>query len=203
MVLPSTITRFIYAQPLPILGSLATLTDDCVWDHHAIICSIKSAYHSFLPKSNEATWRTLVTWSWIWKLKMPPKIQLFIWKCAHHRIPTKSIIFPHVALSDQVCARCNEIETPIHVLHDFHFARHIWSPLNFLISDFFRLELHAWYKLNSKLNSPSCCPMEHYFRLYHIGNLIGSKFFDIFKKIDSFSYSKTKRYLPCHGIFLP
>ena len=156
MVLPSTITRFIYAQPLPILGSLATLTDDCVWDHHAIICSIKSAYHSFLPKSNEATWRTLVTWSWIWKLKMPPKIQLFIWKCAHHRIPTKSIIFPHVALSDQVCPRCNEIETPIHVLHDFHFARHIWSPLNFLISDFFRLKLHAWYKLNSKLNSPSC-----------------------------------------------
>ena len=55
MILPSTITQFIYAQPLPIPSSPATLIDDLVWDHHASICSIKSVYHSLVPKSNEAT----------------------------------------------------------------------------------------------------------------------------------------------------
>ena len=118
----------------------------------------KSAYHSCVPKSNEATWWSLISWSWIWKLKISPKIRLFVWKCAHHHIPTKSVIFPHVALSDQVCPHCNEIEMPIHVLCDCHFARHIWSsfPMHFLLSDFFKLELHDWCKLNSKLNSPLC-----------------------------------------------
>ena len=128
MVFPSTITQFIYAQPLPIPGSPSTLTDDHVWDHHASICSVKSAYYSLVPKSNGVIGRTLVIWSWIWKLKIPPKIQLFFfWKCAHHHIPTKSIIFPHAALRDQVCHRCNEIEMPIHVQCDCHFACHIWS----------------------------------------------------------------------------
>ena len=76
----------------------------------------------------------------------------------HHRIPTKSIIFPHVALSDQVCPCCNDLEKLIHVLCDCHFARHIWSsfPVHLLSLDFFNLELHDWCKLNSKLNSPSC-----------------------------------------------
>lgn len=124
MVLPSTITQFIYAQSLPILGSPSTLSlnDNCVQDHHASICSVKSAYHSFLPIYNDVTRRTTVTWSWIWKLKTPPKIQLFVWKCAHHRISTKSVIFSHTVLNDQVCPHCNEIETLIHVLHDCHFS---------------------------------------------------------------------------------
>ena len=100
MVLPSTITQFIYAQRLPIHGSLATLTNDRVWDHHVGIYSIKSAYHYLFPISKEVIGRTSITWSWIWKLKIPPKIQLFVWKYAHHRIPTKSIIFPHAAFID-------------------------------------------------------------------------------------------------------
>ena len=78
MVLPSTITQFIYAQPLPLLGTPSTLTDDRIWDHHASSCSVKFAYHYLVPKSNEATRRTPITWSWIWKLKIPHKIQLFV-----------------------------------------------------------------------------------------------------------------------------
>ena len=77
MVLPSTITQFIYAQPLPIHGSPNTLMDDRVWDHHASVCSVRSTYHYLLSKPKEIIGRTSVTWSWIWKLKVPPKIQMF------------------------------------------------------------------------------------------------------------------------------
>lgn len=92
-----------------------------------------------------------------WKLNIPPKIKLFIWKCAHHRIPTKSLIFPHADLNTQMCPCCNEIEMPIHILRDCTFARNIWSPFSshWLISDFFRLELHNWCKHNSKVILPS------------------------------------------------
>ena len=58
------------------------------------------------------------TWAWIWKLRVPHKIQLFIWKCAHHRIPTKSILFSHSANFSQLCPGCHETKTPMHVLRD-------------------------------------------------------------------------------------
>ena len=71
--------------------------------------------------------------------------------------PTKLILFPHAAVRDQVCPRCNKIETPIHVLRDCHFACRIWSSFpRHLIVDFFILELHDWCKINSKLASPLC-----------------------------------------------
>ncbi|KAK7820634.1 hypothetical protein CFP56_038651, partial [Quercus suber] len=140
MVLPPTITQFIYAQPLPIHGSPDTLTNDHVWYHHTGVCSIRSTYRYLLSKPKEVIGRISVTWSWIWKLKIPPKIQSFLWKCAHHHIPTKLVIFPHADLSDQGCSHCNELETPIHVLHDYQFARNIWSSFP--------------CKSNSKLHSP-------------------------------------------------
>ena len=69
MVLPPTITEYIYAQSLPIPCSQPSLDDDCVWNHHAGICSVKSAYHSLLPMSNGGPMRSTEKWSWIWKLK--------------------------------------------------------------------------------------------------------------------------------------
>lgn len=158
IVLSSYITQFIYAQPLPLPNTPSTLTDDHVQDQHAGYCSVKSAYHYLVSKSSKATRRTLVAWSWIWKLKIPPKIKIFIQKCAHHRIPTKSVLFPHAAERDQVCPHCKKIETPIHVLWDCHFAHQICSsfPRHLFIADFFRLELHDWCKIDSKLTSPLC-----------------------------------------------
>ena len=65
MVLPPTITQYIYAQPLPIPCSQSTLSlvDDRVWDHHAGIGSVKSTYHSLLPLSNGGARRTMETCS--------------------------------------------------------------------------------------------------------------------------------------------
>ena len=117
------------------------------------MCSVKYAYHSLLSLSNSGPRRITETWSWIWKLKIPPKIKLFVWKCTHYRIPTKLVIFPYAGLNARLCPCCTDIETLIHVLRDCSFARHIWSSFSshLLISDFFRFELHDWCKNNSKL----------------------------------------------------
>lgn len=109
-------------------------------NHFSGICSVKSAYQSLLTWNRLGALTRNETWPWIWKLKIPPKINLFIWKCAHHRIPTKSILFSHSTHHSQLCARCNETETPFHVLRDCDFARNIWISFapNLLILDFFR-----------------------------------------------------------------
>lgn len=66
------------------------------------------------------------------------------------------IIIPYTDLSDQVCPRCNELETPVHALHDCHYARAIWSSFlgQLITSYFFQLELYSWCKNNSRLYSP-------------------------------------------------
>ena len=81
------------------------------------------------------------SWSWIWTLKFPPKIKLFLWKCAHPRIPTKSIIFNHLS------------QTLMHVFRDCPFVRSIWLsfPPTMLLPDFFTLDLHNWCKQNTKI----------------------------------------------------
>lgn len=160
MVLPTTITQYIHAYPLPLpcSSSSPSLNDDHVWNHHASICSVKSSYHSLLSLLNGGPRRTTETCSWIWKFKIPPKIKLFVWKCAHHHIPTKLVIFPHADLNAQLCPRCTDIETPIHAPRDCSFARYIWSSFSphLIISDFFRLDLHTWCKTNSKITTFSC-----------------------------------------------
>ena len=90
------------------------------------------------------------TWAWIWKLRVPHKIQLFIWKCAHHRIPTKSILFSHSANFSQLCPGCHETKTPMHVLRDCAFAKNIWLSYgqSSLVPDFFTLPLQHWCKAN-------------------------------------------------------
>ena len=130
-------------------------TDIRVWNHQSSICSVKSANHFILDSRNEGQGGARETWSWIWMLKLPPKIKLFLWKCANHRLPTKSIIFNHSLQTNQICPRCVKLETPIHVLRDCTFARSIWMsfPPNMLIPDFFNLNLHNWCKQNTKVNT--------------------------------------------------
>ena len=92
------------------------------------------------------------SWIWIWNLKLPPKIKIFIWKCVHNRIPTRAILFPHLNPTNQSCPRCNDCESPIHMLRDCIFARTIWLsfPSQFLIPNFFLLPISLWCKLNSR-----------------------------------------------------
>ena len=92
------------------------------------------------------------SWTWIWNLKLPPKITIFIWKCAHNRIPTRAILFPHLNSTNQSCPCCNACERPIHTLRDCIFARNIWLsfPSQFLIHNFLLLPINLWCKLNSR-----------------------------------------------------
>uniref|UniRef100_A0A7N2MQW9 Reverse transcriptase zinc-binding domain-containing protein n=1 Tax=Quercus lobata TaxID=97700 RepID=A0A7N2MQW9_QUELO len=135
MVLPSIITQYVFPQSLPLHRSHLP-TDIRAWNNQSGICSVESAYLSLLDKRTNDRGVMWNSWTWIWMLNLPPKIKLFLRKCAHHRIPTKSIIFNHMPQPNRSCPRCVEDETPIHVLRDCTlgaFGCHSPRPCSFLI----------------------------------------------------------------------
>ena len=77
MEMPSNITRVIQATPIP----LATrIEDKMAWKLSPKgDFDLKSAYLMVLEPIVEAPF-----WGkWIWKLKILPRIQTFVWKCMH------------------------------------------------------------------------------------------------------------------------
>ena len=51
--------------------------------------------------------------NWVWKLKILPKIQLFVWKCLLKSIPTKSILALRGFGGGTSCDWCHEIKRPL------------------------------------------------------------------------------------------
>ena len=146
--LPKEVTKFSYAWPLPYIWS--SLPDTLIWNHNSGVCSVRSAYQSLLNWTSLEPRSQSSSWTWIWKLRVPLKILLFIWKCVHHRIPTKSIIFSHSTDSSQLYPCCQEIETLMHVLCDCVFAKNIWLSYgqSSLLPNFFILPFQSWCKVN-------------------------------------------------------
>ncbi|KAK6137935.1 hypothetical protein DH2020_028323 [Rehmannia glutinosa] len=68
----------------------------------------------------------------VWKLKVPPKIQVFIWKAMHGILPTRANLQHRACEEYLLCERCHtEVETTEHVLRDCPWSQFYWvvSPL--------------------------------------------------------------------------
>ncbi|KAL5555957.1 hypothetical protein UlMin_038193 [Ulmus minor] len=64
--------------------------------------------------SNTTTW-----WTRFWKLHIPPKIKIFIWKAYHDWIPTGANLANHGVPTSTICLLCNNaLETTVHSLWD-------------------------------------------------------------------------------------
>ncbi|XP_026428404.1 uncharacterized protein LOC113324301 [Papaver somniferum] len=93
--------------------------------------TVKSAYklisgqfaHMHNPSSINPTYKSL------WKLRVLPKVQLFIWKCHEKILPTKSNVYKFSVGRDITCRMCNASanETAEHIILHFPFAKAVWS----------------------------------------------------------------------------
>ncbi|KAK6116069.1 hypothetical protein DH2020_008338 [Rehmannia glutinosa] len=71
-------------------------------------------------------------WNWLWHLRVPPKVQTFVWRCIHGALPTFSNLMRKRTNLEPGCRRCGTtIETPEHALRDCQWASFLWaaSPL--------------------------------------------------------------------------
>ncbi|KAH6784204.1 hypothetical protein C2S52_009163, partial [Perilla frutescens var. hirtella] len=85
-------------------------------------------------------------WLWIWKLKIPPKIHIFLWRCMRGIIPSKAILLGRVVEVDPICERCGlEIEMTEHALRDCGWAIFFWG------ASALRLSIHLDLERNVSL----------------------------------------------------
>ena len=105
----------------------------------------KDAYRLAL---NPLSKPSVFTNNWIWKLNIIPKIQFFLWKCAHASLPVKSVLFHRHISADPLCDICHEREEcMLHVLRDCPVARQFWADSGISHIDHFSSKCPARFGL--------------------------------------------------------
>uniref|UniRef100_A0A803Q185 RNase H type-1 domain-containing protein n=1 Tax=Cannabis sativa TaxID=3483 RepID=A0A803Q185_CANSA len=72
-------------------------------------------------------------WRKLWRLKIPPKIKVFVWKLAHGWLPTSTVLAKrHVSTTDG-CSRCSlhNSETIFHALWECKKSKVCWKLCDF------------------------------------------------------------------------
>ena len=69
--LPISIIKQIQATPL---SNFNVTQDKLIWSSYAGICSVKLAYIFLSKQAQNKTQVPNLSWSWIWKIPIPPKI---------------------------------------------------------------------------------------------------------------------------------
>ena len=131
-----------------LVAQLNRLSDSFVWAQNNGVCSISST-SKFLYQQVDVPLNNSI-WSWIWKLHCPKKLQIFIWRSKHNRLPIcQYLAFSHPEVDDR-CSRCNTPKTTIYILRDCPWAKMIWfQSLGVLPLSFFQLPLQSWLKTNA------------------------------------------------------
>jgi hypothetical protein len=63
----------------------------------------------------------------VWKLKIPPRIQVFLWLFSQNKIMTRDNLRHRGMVKPLECEMCKELETVKHLMFDCIVARQIWS----------------------------------------------------------------------------
>ena len=90
---------------------------------------------------------------WIWKLKVLPRIQFFIWMCLHNSIATRERLVSRGLRMSLLCPLCNSYpETIVHLLRDCHVAANCWQNLGIGVCtpEFYSMSLPIWLENNCK-----------------------------------------------------
>lgn len=71
-------------------------------------------------------------WNGIWKLEIPEKLKIFMWRVAHDLLPTAGNLWKKKVLQDPWCQRCRKNrENIFHALIECKFSKRVWYPTNF------------------------------------------------------------------------
>lgn len=98
------------------------VVDAWTWGQHISgIYSTKSAF--YMLNTSNPTEVDNQSWVWIWKMKLPANLQLFICQLAHKSLPLRVILAQRKMHLDTTCVLCNTNEESIH--HFFFECRFV------------------------------------------------------------------------------
>lgn len=108
--------------------------------------NLGSAYNLATKQCNEDSFKG----TWIWKVRILPRIQSFVWLCCHESIGVKECLNRRVMLADTQCPLCHASSESILHAHDCEVVKQVWYQLgeNWSNSPFFNSNLQDWLELN-------------------------------------------------------
>ncbi|GLT49941.1 hypothetical protein SLA2020_234640 [Shorea laevis] len=116
---------------IPLAASCATI----VWHYtKSGDFSIKTAYFvvaSLLMATQTSASKPLAFWKSIWKLRVPPKVQLFIWRICHNALPSQVNLYHRGVVESPLCSNCKANDE--NIPHLLFFALMQKPPGLFLI----------------------------------------------------------------------
>ena len=62
----------------------------------------------------------------VWKLQIPPRVQIFLWLLAKNRVLTRDNLAKRREVSDKTCVFCIGLESVNHLFFDCCVAKRIW-----------------------------------------------------------------------------
>ncbi|OVA14299.1 Reverse transcriptase zinc-binding domain [Macleaya cordata] len=89
------------------------------------------------------------SWAIIWKQKLIPKIQLFIWKCLSDSLPTNAKINSIITTVSSICPHClSKKESLNHLILECPYSIAVWRASNYDLArnNSQNLSVHDWIK---------------------------------------------------------
>jgi hypothetical protein len=62
----------------------------------------------------------------VWKIKVPPRIHVFLWLVANNKVLTRDNLAKRKSLDDLLCLFCCENEIASHLFFDCYVAKYMW-----------------------------------------------------------------------------
>ena len=106
--------------------------DEIIWHYDKKgLYSVKSGYQLALkikfPEPPTSSAGASQEWQNLWKLNLPGKIKIFVWKAAKNFLPTAENLWRRKILQEPICTICKEgREDVFHALMECKLARKIW-----------------------------------------------------------------------------
>jgi hypothetical protein len=104
-MIPTDIVHYIHQLPAP--NNLdVRLQDVWTWRHAKkgkYTCS--SGYHWLLQQNRD--WNVNCNMNWLWRLKVPAKLQHFLWLCFHNVLPINARRHHCNMVASPSCTRCS------------------------------------------------------------------------------------------------
>ncbi|BFG15821.1 hypothetical protein CerSpe_020950 [Prunus speciosa] len=144
-VLEEDLVQQIICVPVGVNGAVP---DAQIWGPAANgLFSVKTAYTLLFHGSEWPSY----DWHFLWKLKIPPKLQIFLWLVFQGKILSNEQRVRRHLVDDPACNYCNwPVESILHIFRDCEKAASVWQAMLCpgAHPHFFQMDFHPWLRSN-------------------------------------------------------
>ncbi|XP_050211438.1 uncharacterized protein LOC126661630 [Mercurialis annua] len=119
---------FLLVHQLPRPDQLLQVEDKFVWRRNKSFTSASMTELLFLLTANQHQISSVLLLR-VWKERLPPRIQFFVWLLARDRISSKESLVSRGIIDQEqsYCLLCAEVESELHIVLHYMFAWKFWS----------------------------------------------------------------------------